>query len=117
MDEHPDEPVFQSLAAVAAEKLGQSLPDNYQRFRMARLEKKNVAVSIKHEAIIRYLFLKYGSRAIREELFLRIRLFLLGLRHPCFKIVMKLGWTCAWGTTSYACADSVLEDAWYKSMI
>lgn len=40
-DEHPDEPVFQSLASVAAEKIGVMTSEQQKRFRMARIKGEN----------------------------------------------------------------------------
>lgn len=115
MDEHPDEPVFQSLAAVAAEKLGQSLPDNYQRFRMARLEKKNVDRVYQARSYYTVFVPEIWESRYKGGAFFKDKIVFVGPASPLFQDSHETPAGRVLGAQLHMhVLTALLEDAWYK---
>jgi len=112
---HPDEPVYLSLAAAAAKKLGKELLEDEKRFRMARVEGENLDAVYKPLSL-HTIFIPYDWKTTYEggEYF-RDKIVFIGPAAPTFQDSHDTPAGRIYGAQLHMhVLGAILDDAWYE---
>ena len=114
-DEHPDEPVFQSLASVAAEKIGVTTSGRQKRFRMARIKGENADQVYKARSYYTVFVPEIWESRYANGNFFKDKIVFIGPASPLFQDSHDTPSGPILGAQLHMhVLTALLEDAWYS---
>ena len=115
---HPDEPVFESIAAVAARKMGGVVPDEDRRFRMGVRPKGKAVNSYEPLSVATIFTEKEWENNYKGGEFFRDKLVIIGPAMPLFQDSHQTAAGQVYGAQLHLhVIAAILDEAWYDEIL